>query len=443
MAETALDDLPVELKILILFQVPDGGTLKSLVHASPGYHQVYLAVRNPLLRLLVKRQYNGFLDLAEALTAIRSKGVRYAYQDEKVICLLDNWRRRNEIRQIGQSSSNRLDEPDSLEETIKLLHFHKMLRFFLEGFSNNAPRPPFIEPVQWEREYLPLSLSVSEKRRFLRAICRFQILKNIFGEPVQCLDHPECDTCGDWGKYWQLKVDDVSVDSEVVRVEAYHLFYGPMPLWEHDELGSVFGYLITKIEGIAKEIANDLRQLSKNTPCEFFWDIFAEEQRLPAGCDIDSERDLVHFDQHYEGLAGLGPEFIYHILHMDRLSRRNIVCVNTRGFWPGPFIGYGVELSQSIQFPFIDPADRLDSPNFEQFWSTLLPLEQPTVGWKKAWLLPLSQGDNLDDSMNHDREKDKDWDWSYALWDERRLKEWKAPLVEEDGPFNSPGRRIS
>lgn len=110
-------------------------------------------------------------------------------------------------------------------------------------------------------------------------------------------------------------------------------------------MGSVFRYLISKIKAISKEIADDLRQLSKSTPCEFFWDILPIEQRPPPGCEIESEHDLVHFHQHFEGLAGLRPEFLYRVLHMDRLSRRNVFCINTRGFWPGPFIGLRIGLS--------------------------------------------------------------------------------------------------
>ncbi|OQD77509.1 hypothetical protein PENDEC_c002G05185 [Penicillium decumbens] len=216
MAEPTLEGLPTELKILILFRVPDGDTLESLVLASPGYYQAYLAVRQELLEYLVKQQYSGFLDLAEALTAIRSKGVNFTFQRENAIALLDSWRRRDEIReQKNQTSSNRLHEPSSLEELIKLFRLHKMLRFFLEDYSINAPRPPWIQPVQWENNILPLHLSFSEKRRFLRAMYRLQTLKNIFGDPVQC-----------------------SME------QAYKLFYGTMPLWEHEEMGSVLGYLL-------------------------------------------------------------------------------------------------------------------------------------------------------------------------------------------------------
>lgn len=394
-------------------------------------------MRNELLECLVKRQYSGFLDLVEALTAVRSKSVHFSLQMKNAIVLLDNWRRRNEIRRLSQSSSNQLDEPNGLEEIIKLLHFHKMLCFYLEDFSINAPRPPWIQPMQWENKYLPLQLSCSEKRRLLRAMCRFQILKNIFGDPVHCFRHESCDSCGR-RQVWQLgETNELGTLKRAhgawfIHEKAYQLFYGTIPPWEHEEMGNVFSYLITKVKAISKEVTDDLQHLSKSTPCEFFWDILPIEQRPPSGCEIESERDLVHFHQHCEGLAGLGPEFLYRVLHMDRLERRNTVCINARGFWPGPFIGLRTGLSWDHKFPFIDPADRYESQNFGQLWSTLSPLEQPTMGWKKSWLLPHNGEDILEDSMDFNRESETDWEWCYALWDERRLKEWGAPLLYDN-----------
>ncbi|KAI9035765.1 uncharacterized protein KD926_002915 [Aspergillus affinis] len=417
--EPSLDGLPVELKILILFQMPDSDTLKPLVHASPAYHQAYLTVRHRVLGNVVERQYDESLDLVEALTAIRSKGMHFLYQeianqDEKVIFLLDVWRRRKEIRRLSQSSSNPLIEPDSLEETIKLLHFHKMLCFLLEDFSINAGRPSWIQPAEWENEHLPLQLSPLEKRRFLRAMCRLQTLQNIFGNFVCCLNYKNCDTCPDDSKNWlwgRFNPENDAIDFYAVKKQAYDLFYGTMPLWEHEEMGNVFYYLISKTDEIAKDIADDLQQFSKNTSCEYFgdsfhqpnksplwyyyWDILPE--KLPAGvCQIN-----------IGGLAALGPEFLYRILHMDRLSRRDLVCLNTRDSWPEPFIRIGLRVSS--EFPFIDPADQLEAPNFEQFWSTLSPLEQPNVGWKNAWLQPQNQGYNLENSMNQYRSIGDGW----------------------------------
>ena len=384
-------------------------------------------MRHALLGKVVRHQYHGFLDLAEALTAVRSKDMHFGDQRENVISLLDTWRRRDEIRELSQTLLSRADRHSSLEEVIGLLHFYKILRFFLEDFSNNAPRTPWIQPAQWESEYLPLQLSLSEKRRFLRATCRLQILKNIFGDPAYLVG--AWNTPDDRDKIeWRLRDQG---EPWAVDEEAYRLFYGPMALWEHEEMGCVLRYFMTKFNAITEEIADNLRKLSKNTPCKYFWEILPKEQKLPQGCEIGVELDLDNFHQYHKGLGGLGPEFLYRVLHMDPLSRRDTVCMNTRAYWSGPFIGLEIGLSQDIYFPCIDPADRHEAPDFEQFWFTLSPLEQPTVGWKKAWLMPHSREDILEDFLNPDR-TETDWEWCYAIWDEKRLNEWKAPLLGGD-----------
>lgn len=401
---------------------------------------------------------------------MRSKGVHFAYQREDAITLLDKWRRRNEIRELSQSSlnqysSNSLDEPESLEEIVKLLHFHKVLCFFLEDYSIHAPRPPWIQHDQWEKDCLPLHLSVSEKHRFLRAMCRLQIMKNIFGDTVWCFGPIRCDFCRDdlrcdtcraipndlppteWRnvpccdlcpqmKAWQLEeFDEMADGGQYVNIEhmAYRLFCGTMPPWEYEEMGGILYYLDAKIKAISKEMKNDLRELIKSTPCEFFWDITPEEQRPPGG-GVEIENDLVTFDENHSiGLAGLGPEFIHGVLHLDRLSRRNVLCNNARACYSYSFAsGLDMGMSWDKRFPFIDPADQFETQDFEQFWTTLSPLEQPTVGWKKAWILPHSKEDILENALNYDRLAEQDWEWGYACWDERRLQEWKAPLLLEN-----------
>lgn len=432
-ANPTLEGLPMELKIFVLLEVPDADTLKSLVLASPEYHQAYLTMRQKILERLVKRQYSGFLNLAEAITAVRSESVQFSRGVENVVCLLDNWRRRDEIRQLNQFSSNQAHEPNGLEEIIKLFYFHKTLRFFLEDYSINAPRPPWIEPTVWKSKYLTLKLSPTEKDRFLRAVCRLQTVSNIFGDVLYSED-PCCNNSRVNMNYWKLAETDELRDLTreqspwFLEETAYRLFYGTIPPWEHEEMGGVFRYFVAKIEAIYQEIADNLRQLSESTPCEFFWDILPIEERPPPS-EVESERDLVHFPQHFEGLAGLGPNFLYRVLHMDRLSRRNIICKNIRGFWQGPFVGIQIGLSWDEKFPFTDPAARHESPKFEQLWSTLPPIEQPTMGWKKSWLLTHNEHDILEDSLDLDRKAEKDWEWGYALWDERRLNEWKAPLL--------------
>lgn len=155
-----------------MFHISDQYTLRSVVLASPVCHKAYLMVRPDLLYCILKKQYDEQL-LPEAIAAIRSKGLDMENNAEKAIALLD-------IRRRAQEIGGRASEPASLDEIIELLHFHQEIHFFLEDYSQNAPRPAWIDPAQWPT-FLPLNLSNSEKRRFLRALCRLQTHAYIFG----------------------------------------------------------------------------------------------------------------------------------------------------------------------------------------------------------------------------------------------------------------------
>ncbi|KAJ5723070.1 hypothetical protein N7488_001105 [Penicillium malachiteum] len=138
--------------------MPDIDSLKSLVFASPEYYQAYLTVKHELLSHLVEQLYDGVLDISEALTALRSENLDYSCEREMTIAFLDRWRRRDEIRASGKSSSSQIDEPQNPEEIIKLFNLHKVLSFFVEDFSINAPKPPLIEPLHWAK-LMPLQLT--------------------------------------------------------------------------------------------------------------------------------------------------------------------------------------------------------------------------------------------------------------------------------------------
>ena len=54
-----LDSLPTEIKILLLRQIPDVATLSAVVHASPCYHSLYLAVREEVLTAITFRELSA------------------------------------------------------------------------------------------------------------------------------------------------------------------------------------------------------------------------------------------------------------------------------------------------------------------------------------------------------------------------------------------------
>lgn len=324
-----------------------------------------------------------------------------------------------------------------MEEAIELLCLHKKLSFFLDDYFVNSPKPPNVPVSQWGSEYLPLKFSSLERRRILRAVCRLQIMKNIFGDTAYCFKRNLCEICGSrptWQRGETTKVlwnPPPDIDLGALRESAYRLFYGTMPPWEYEEMGCVFTYLRTKVEVVLEEMANEFRQLMKDRH-GWFHDVLPKEERPPEALGVDELEDLPRISKsHSNGIAGLGPEFLFRILHLGGLARRNLVITNFRDFWPGPWIGLWLDVPFEDRFPFTEPADQYDIPGFESFWSTLPPIEQPTTGWKKAWIPPHEEYEDLEEAMNF-RKSEEYWDWGYALWDQERLREWKALFVEDD-----------
>lgn len=65
-----LESMPTELKIAFLKQLPDINTLSALVHASPVFHAVYLAIREDILTKTTLRELstkNQFLHIGDLL----------------------------------------------------------------------------------------------------------------------------------------------------------------------------------------------------------------------------------------------------------------------------------------------------------------------------------------------------------------------------------------
>ena len=213
--------MPAELRALILLNVPDYETLRSLVHASPEYHQSYLTIKREVLQGLVQREYNQ-VSISEAITAVRSFSIhaQTPCHAEAVIVLLDRRRRPEEI----QRSSAMLapNEPNNLDikETIELVRMQMVASFFIQDFCRNAPCPPWIDRTKWAKESLPIQLSEDETSRFLRAFYRLQIFCNLF-------DYRENHSEEYFPKYQSLTKPSIS--SAFSYDEIWDLFFATMP----------------------------------------------------------------------------------------------------------------------------------------------------------------------------------------------------------------------
>ncbi|CAI7635562.1 unnamed protein product [Penicillium discolor] len=436
MAKPTLEGLPTELLILILLEIPDLTSLKSIVLSSPIFHQAYLAVRQEALCRIVKDQW-GML-LGDAVAATRSRGLLFAGQKREAIALLDTWRRKEEISKLGTTSLNRIDEPGSVEEILHLFYLHKVFDFFLEDYAKNLPRPyaknirlpPWLEEanipweIQWEASVLPIKLSRTEKHRLLRALCRLQIYANIFGQP-------ECHKGGDWFRNdWNTRKETDS--SKPASEEAWRVFFGTIPPWEYHEMACVWAYFTTMFDPIYKEVTAGLHDLvekhmRKDDSIYQFFDSLPEDVRPPSG-GMETLQSLQNLPGRSKSLASMGPEFVYRLLHGTPLVRRDMVKLNAEDDVLSTFPPSW--LWEEDKLPFLYPADRHAVHNYEQLWSTLPSFEKPNLGWRRMHLLPHTPEQTFEDAIDLEGGDEALWSWGFAIFDDERLTAWKAPLLE-------------
>ncbi|KAJ6013814.1 hypothetical protein N7540_008405 [Penicillium herquei] len=380
------------------------------------------------------------LDLSEIITVVRSKGLLMEHHREQAIALLDTWRRSTEIRDLGLSSSLRTDVPRDSKEIVEIIYFYKVLRFFVDDFQKNVPRPNWIQPEQWRDEIIPLRLSDSEKGRLLRALCRLQILANIFGLP-EIKNNWSDESSNDWR--WK---QEFSPDA---HLEAYRLFYGAMPPWEYEEMGSIWGYLLSKYVPISEEVGESMRNFAKEHRPEgqeyTIFVFFSSDVAPPLGrLGFEDENDIDHFPSKLDSLVAIGPEFLYRVIHATPLERRDFVVGNATREVHGmndTFIGPNIEVWHDEKLPWTEPADRHAIRDFKQVWSTLPPIERPNLAWRKSKIIKHDPGVNLTDAFDLDSASntwtmpgvdvtgDLEWQWCYAIWDDARLMNWNFLFV--------------
>lgn len=250
----SLEALPLELLAHILRSIPDLETLQSAILSCSTVYHAYLFDRHQILLEFILQQHGDHVNLAEAIAAIRSEGLCAAEPSnrEKIIAILDCRRRSDEIQKLASAHTLLPHLPVNIEEILQLLQLRKEANFFLQDYAANIQCPRWMDPVKWSSDILPIMLSITERKRLLRAYYRLQTYHNIFGAPEY--------QSGDKSmKLRQNRWQDEGFSVE----EVWRLFFSSMPLWEVEELASTWAYLFKRYVPIIQEISDDLTSYGK------------------------------------------------------------------------------------------------------------------------------------------------------------------------------------
>ncbi|OKL56558.1 hypothetical protein UA08_08087 [Talaromyces atroroseus] len=252
-AMNTLDGLPVELKMSVLEQIPDISSIRSLALASSRY---YTVCSQHMFNLLL-RQYNGEVEISEALVALHSEGViaEDPRNRDKIIELLD-------CRRRGTREGKKYKHDSfSIDEIIKLFKLHKAAIYLMDDFSTRIEEPPWWKPAghpTWKS--LDLKFSHTERARFFRAFYRLQTWHCIFGEP-ECfsfslalrIETPYRPSYNEW--------EDMTFSHE----EAWRLICGSIPPWDVEEMLCLFQYMKQRYIRIYREILAVLLHLDRDS----------------------------------------------------------------------------------------------------------------------------------------------------------------------------------
>lgn len=231
-ADSALENLPPELRIQILLELTDWRSLRSLARASPSYHASYLeAGREKILcHVALSHQLDPRIH-ADAFAAVRSgrfyeRRFSTNREGERAIAFLDEY---GHARGNSAHSNSEWLSCRSMTEATDLIHLHEAVKYVAAEYSLAAAS-------KMRQGQQPMVLSQMEELRLHRAIYRFQIYCNFFGNNP-CM--PQIDAWGGWAR-------------------AHHpikRFLPSFPPWEVVEIGCVWQYLMKRWPFIVKELS--------------------------------------------------------------------------------------------------------------------------------------------------------------------------------------------
>lgn len=400
-------------------------TLRSAALSTTSFYEAYLLARPDALWDTLKRQYNGLVGTHEAIAAVRSKRLHAgrAQDRERIIALLDERRRSEEIRRMKKRSPPKQpypDEPVDYHETLELVKLHEIAVWLLDDYSRHATCPSWIDATSWNTQVLPISFTRTEKQRYFRAFYRLQTFSNIFGPGENPLDGPP------WG-------NDLNWSDNFDGQEVWRLFFSTMPPWEYEEFKCLWQHMFERFGEQYREISDDLESYGyepNGLPDSLNANV------LPSCALLETDDLRMKESDLRESLASLGPTFLFRLLKGDFMTRRNMVYANALSSYPCfPEV---IPHRFSAVYPLLYPADRFnfgqDWEGFQAFLLTLPEIEQPNLSWQMTWLRKVSENKPLfEDMYATGVVHNSRLTWGYALWDTERLSkwasDWNAPML--------------
>ena len=228
----SLENLPAELRLLILDSIDDIASLQCLVQASPIYHASYWKSRKTILLKLVQRQHyeHSLVEPLFALLAI-SYSLWKPGGDKSLPKFLHNYGRSRECVDTPTSPNYiaLFHVPVHLAIIIKVVKLQRAVTRIVDDFCI----------TKLSRAGANV-LSPMERRRITQALYRLQILCGLFG----CEDQ-------------KSQVRGSGLYRSHLPSRVFTQFISRFAPWEVQEIGCMWEYIVTRYSDMLKELGVD------------------------------------------------------------------------------------------------------------------------------------------------------------------------------------------
>jgi len=231
-----IETLPVEIQLQIMLCLPSLGALGAMIRASPVFYSLFQGEpKNFIANCLINILGDAFLDACTARAAIqddfqkrRRDAMKLGYEPSLIWPFLGSYRKR-----VEQLPCNSWIHSISLPEAIEMAVFH------------SSTVEPLVEKyASWALANLgtsvkPTNLSRTERMRIQRAMYRFQIVCDVFGN--------------------KLKDDNLS-DQRPRQMGCLRFLTGYEP-WEIEEILCINVFLQDEYQKRLMEVSGDLKSI--------------------------------------------------------------------------------------------------------------------------------------------------------------------------------------
>lgn len=257
-----LEELPAEIRRLLLSTLKYE-ELRSLVYASPVYHQQYLLDRKYLLSKCLETTLGSNAIIIDACAVYQSGLLNLPEVDpeEEIARFLKLYR----DRCSSSSYQDQCVEPIQLDEVISILTFHHtvitpLTEYYANWILDNFTKETTNSPQSHE------PLSRTEWRRLVRALYRFQLYCTVFGRIKD--------------RQWWLEFEEM----DILRI--FMEIYQP---WEVEEIACIHTFAEKRVDQVFDDI---------------YWDVHKDNPRFenhgrpttpPGAFNFDSGGQFVEF----------------------------------------------------------------------------------------------------------------------------------------------------